>query len=96
MIAKILIITAFLVLLMYVLLPKRVTARSAASAGGRTFIVLCLAAVALLSAAGICVAFWLGSVSAGSAGNRVLLPMAAVLLVLALACGLAALFKRSA
>jgi len=95
MIAKILVITAFLVLLMYVLLPRRGPAVMAPSRERRAFAALCLAAVLLLLASAACAAFWLGSLSAGGQGSRVLLPTAAVLLALALACGLGALLKRN-
>lgn len=94
MIGKLLVIVAFLVLLMYVVLPRRGPLAASPGAQQRAYVILLLAAVGLLVAACACVAFWLGELSSGSQDRSTLLPVAGVLLALSLACGGAALLKR--
>jgi len=98
MIAKILVVAAFLVLLMYVVLPRRAPRpawpAAAPRQGRRAFAVLCVAAVLLLVMAVLCAAFWMGTLAGGEAGDTTLLRVAAVLFTSAAACALAAFLKR--
>ncbi|SAI71776.1 Uncharacterised protein [Bordetella ansorpii] len=95
MIAKILVIVAFLVLLMYVVLPKRGVLAAPPGTDQRTYTALLLTAVVMLIASLCCVAFWLGQASSGAGQERsTLLPIAGVLLAVSVACAGVALLKR--
>lgn len=95
MIGKILVIVAFLVLLMYVVLPRRGVLAAPPGTDQRTYTALLLTALVMLIAAVCCVAFWLGQVSSGTGQERsTLLPVAGVLFAVSVACAGMALLKR--
>jgi len=95
MLGKLLVLIAFVVLLMYAVLPRGGRAATAPGPARRTFFVLLLAAAALLAAAIGCLAFWLGERWAGTGHeNTTLLPVAGVLFALSLACAGVAQLKR--
>ncbi|MDQ8034349.1 MAG: preprotein translocase subunit TatB [Bordetella sp.] len=98
MIAKFLMIIAFLVLFMYVVLPRRGVANQAASRARRLFIALCAASVGALSGSLIALVGWLGANANAAPGQRsggdALLGLSALLLVISLGCAVGAMMKR--
>jgi len=100
MLVKLLIIAVFIVLLMYVVLPKRRMPPATPRAGRLMLTLLACAAVLLFILALFCALLWLGGISGTvTGGGEVLggtglLRIAALLLLLSIACGLAVLFKR--
>lgn len=100
MIVKFLLIIAFLVLVMYVVLPRR-GANEPASRARRLFIALCAGSVGALTGSLISVVLWMGasaSVASGSGrgggGSDALLGLSALLLVISIGCAVGAMIKR--
>lgn len=100
MLVKLLIIAVFIVLLLYVVLPKRRVPTAAPRAGRLMLTLLASAAVLLFILALFCALLWLGGIAgvvAGSGdvlGGTGLLRIAGLLLVLSIGCAIAALMKR--
>ncbi|MBO1111610.1 hypothetical protein [Bordetella petrii] len=100
MLVKLLVIVVFIVLLMYVVLPKRRAVPAPARAGRLTVTLLACAGVLLFILALFCALLWLGGISGAVAGagdvlgGTGLLRIAGLLLVLSIVCAIAALMKR--
>ncbi|MFJ1298423.1 preprotein translocase subunit TatB [Pseudomonadota bacterium AL_CKDN230030165-1A_HGKHYDSX7] len=97
MIVKFLLVIAFLVLVMYVVLPRR-GANEPASRARRLFIALCAGSVGALSGSLITLVLWLGATTGPAVGHRgggdALLGLSALLLVISLGCAVGAMMKR--
>ncbi|OZI53561.1 hypothetical protein [Bordetella genomosp. 5] len=97
MIVKFLLIIAFLVLVMYVVLPRR-GANQPVDRARRLFIALCAGSVGALTGSLITLVLWLGT-NAGptdshGGGGDALLGLSGLLLVISLGCAVGAMMKR--
>jgi len=99
MLVKLLVIAVFIVLVLYVLLPKRRTVAAPARAGRLVLTLLASAGVLLFILALFCALLWLGGIAGVvTGGGEVLggtglLRIAGLLLVLSIVCGVAVVFK---